>query len=691
MGIGTALLAYLALSTVPANGVDDLKYPWDSHANTYFQIRGTEPHGSAKNALDFTPSDGRAGDDLLSMFAGEITFAGNGPSYLCAEVAATVSDPTVEVTATDGSGLKAVYLHMASIRVSAGDTVVQGSPLGTVGNKGCSTGPHVHVSFYRNGTPIDPSGLVIDGAPWSNNPGQLYHSTNETVTAVGPVAGRSDLAILTDAGAEGTRGRVLASSGSSFATNQLWWDGSVYGWSGIKPLMGDATGDGRDDLVLLTDAGSDGTRARVLASSGSGFPTNQLWWDGSVYGWSGIKPLLGDVDGDGDDDLVILTDAGADGTKARVLRSNGASFATNELWWDGSVYGWHGIKPLLGDVTGDGKEDLVIITDAGANGTKARVLASNGSAFATNQLWWDGTVYGWSGIKPLLGDVTGDQLDDLVILTDAGADGTKARVLRSNGSAFSTNELWWDGSVYGWSGIKPLLSDVTGDRLEDLVIITDAGADGTRARVLASSGSGFPTNQLWWDGSVYGWDGIKPLLGDVQVGIFVDDDTSTFAEEIEWVAAEEITLGCDATGTQFCPGDPVTREQMASFLARALDLEPVASNRFDDVSGTHTENINAIAEAGITLGCTSGGDEFCPSDLVSREQMASFLARALGLDPVTANRFADVAGTHAGNINAIAEAGITLGCNADGTLYCPDPAVVREQMAAFLFRALAGA
>ena len=53
---------------------------------------------------------------------------------------------------------------------------------------------------------------------------------------------------------------------------------------------------------------------------------------------------------------------------------------------------------------------------------------------------------------------------------------------------------------------------------------------------------------------------------------------------------------------------------MASFLARALDLAPVEDNRFKDVIGgsTHAGAINAIADAGITLGCNEAGTRFCP-------------------------------------------------------------------------------
>ena len=53
--------------------------------------------------------------------------------------------------------------------------------------------------------------------------------------------------------------------------------------------------------------------------------------------------------------------------------------------------------------------------------------------------------------------------------------------------------------------------------------------------------------------------------------------------------------------------------------------------------------------------------------------------------------FDDVDGTHEPNINAIANEGITFGCNEDGTLFCPLGDVTRGQIAAFLYRALTDA
>ena len=166
---------------------------------------------------------------------------------------------------------------------------------------------------------------------------------------------------------------------------------------------------------------------------------------------------------------------------------------------------------------------------------------------------------------------------------------------------------------------------------------------------------------------------------------FVDTCTNTFLTEIMWLSASGITLGCDLE-PNFCPDDTVIRAHMASFLARALDLPPATDDYFTDDEGlSHEENINRLQEAGVTLGCNAEGTLFCPDDEVTRAQMASFLARALGLTPSGTNWFTDDDGlSHEPNINALADAGVTLGCGND--MFCPAAGIERDEMAAFLFR-----
>lgn len=165
-------------------------------------------------------------------------------------------------------------------------------------------------------------------------------------------------------------------------------------------------------------------------------------------------------------------------------------------------------------------------------------------------------------------------------------------------------------------------------------------------------------------------------------GVFTDDDGSVHEADINGIAEVGITQGCG--GTNYCPRGGVTRAEMASFLVRAMELAPQTTGPFADITNSiHSPNINALAAAGITTGCSANA--YCPDQVVSREQMATFLTRALELTP-TQHNFADVGtGTHAQDIGAIAAAGITTGCGPG--LYCPFDWVTREQMASFLARA----
>lgn len=170
-------------------------------------------------------------------------------------------------------------------------------------------------------------------------------------------------------------------------------------------------------------------------------------------------------------------------------------------------------------------------------------------------------------------------------------------------------------------------------------------------------------------------------------GTFTDDNGNIHEGFIEAIFAAGITSGCSPDGTQYCPGDLVTRSQMATLLARALDLPPASADYFDDDNGDiHEDNINRIAEAGITLGVKPR--TFEPTAIVPRDQMASFLARAFkDLEMPTYDQFDDDDGNvHESNINIIAANGITLGCGTGA--FCPANPVPRDQMASFLGRGL---
>ena len=115
------------------------------------------------------------------------------------------------------------------------------------------------------------------------------------------------------------------------------------------------------------------------------------------------------------------------------------------------------------------------------------------------------------------------------------------------------------------------------------------------------------------------------VFGDVSA----DHWAAAFIEEF---SRQGITSGCG--GGNYCPDEGVTRAQMAVFLLRAIygpdHVPPLGTGIFNDVPLDHwaVHWIEQLADEGITGGC--GNDNFCPEDIITRDQMAVFLMRTFG-------------------------------------------------------------
>lgn len=114
---------------------------------------------------------------------------------------------------------------------------------------------------------------------------------------------------------------------------------------------------------------------------------------------------------------------------------------------------------------------------------------------------------------------------------------------------------------------------------------------------------------------------------------------------------------------------------------------------FNDVPTSHQfyTEINKIAARGVTLGCGNGN--YCPDAAVPREQMAAFIIRALhppGYAPPapSSQRFADVSPAHPFYAYIDEMAARGITIGCGGGNYCPTETVAREQMAVFIIRAL---
>jgi uncharacterized delta-60 repeat protein len=190
--------------------------------------------------------------------------------------------------------------------------------------------------------------------------------------------------------------------------------------------------------------------------------------------------------------------------------------------------------------------------------------------------------------------------------------------------------------------------------------------------------------------------GATATLTDGFVYDFLDVPvTNAFHRYVIALARARITGGCG--GGNFCPADPVARSQMAVFLLRSEHGSsyfppPCSTSVFADVpcSNGFAPWINQIYAEGITGGCSSNPLMYCPSNPVTRAQMAVFLLVAEhgpGYTPPPAvGIFQDVPASSplAPWIEQLYNEGITGGCSNNPLLFCPAHPVLRDQMAVFL-------
>lgn len=147
-------------------------------------------------------------------------------------------------------------------------------------------------------------------------------------------------------------------------------------------------------------------------------------------------------------------------------------------------------------------------------------------------------------------------------------------------------------------------------------------------------------------------------------------------------------IGSSPVQEQITVYDPAHKGTCIDFVT-LLVLPPgwTSDVPFTDIKGHLFENdIIWLYDSGITKGCSL--TLFCPDLAVTREQMAAFLDRALALPATSKDFFTDdESSMFEASINRLAAAGITTGCSA--TTFCPSDTVKRDQMASFLARAFA--
>ncbi|MBZ5711572.1 trypsin-like serine protease [Nannocystis pusilla] len=262
------------------------------------------------------------------------------------------------------------------------------------------------------------------------------------------------------------------------------------------PAVGDVNGDGRDDIVTFThgDSGAGPLDVYVALSNGTSFGAGQLWADWWAH--RGHVPMVGDFNGDGRDDIWAFTEVEVYVALSRGYDFNGGVHVSPHGSADSDDIG------RVADVNGDGRDDAVLFA---ADGTgDVHVMLSTGTGFGPRTKWHE--YFAPEGETPMLADVNGDSRADIITFTQ-GMNGALAIVALSNGSSFGAAAVWHDW--FAPAGEVPAVGRFNNDARADIATFVRNG----NVYVGTSNGVNSFASALWTS-SFGDWNDTL-MVGDV--------------------------------------------------------------------------------------------------------------------------------------------------------------------------------
>jgi hypothetical protein len=251
---------------------------------------------------------------------------------------------------------------------------------------------------------------------------------------------------------------LLADDGNNGLKLIARYDDAMPGWQFQKDdklIIADFNGDGKKDIVIFNGKNWSMPYLGMLQSNGFGFSVVRRY-DNILGGWI-MKPndqvFAGDFNGDGKDDLYVFNGDNWSIPYLGMFRSSGNAYTYIQLYAN-TLPGWQmtkGDKFYVADLNGDGKDDLYVFN--GTNWSMAYLLMVASSGSSLNYVKrYDGNAPGWQMRKNdrhFVGELKGDGKEDLFVYNCLDWSKEYLGTMISNGSSLSCS--WKEDWVGEWN------------------------------------------------------------------------------------------------------------------------------------------------------------------------------------------------------------------------------------------------